>query len=304
MKDRPIKNVAASVRQRLLNVAQASRRPFQEVLQYYAMERFLYRLARSQHADRFVLKGALMFNAWRAPTSRPTKDIDLLGRMKNSTEALAAVVRDVCRQSVEAEGLVFDPDTVEGMAITEDADYEGVRVSFRGSLENARIAMQVDVGFGDVMFPSPELIEYPTILDHTAPKLLGYRRETAIAEKFEAMIKLGLLNSRMKDFYDIWILSRQFNFDGAALALAINKTFANRGTKVIAQPTAFSPAFATAPTKLTQWQAFLRKSRLKDAPNELKTVIDAITVFLSPPTAAIIDGRSFAQIWTAPGPWT
>lgn len=303
MKDRKITNIAASVRQRLLNVAKASGRPFQELLQYYAMERFLYRLAQSPHADRFVLKGALMFNAWRAPTSRPTKDIDLLGHMENSTAALATIIRDICRQAVEADGLVFDPGSVAAVVIKEDADYEGVRVTFRGSLENAHIAMQIDIGFGDVMYPGPEMTEYPTILDHAAPRLRGYARETAVAEKFEAMVKLGLLNSRMKDFYDIWLLSRQFDFDGAKLASAIEKTFAHRGTTATAQPTAFSPAFATDPTKILQWQAFLRRSRLSDAPTEFGAVVDAIAAFLAPPAAAAVSGQSFERVWRMPGPW-
>lgn len=303
MNNRRVTNVAASVRQRLQNVARSSGRPFQEVLQYYAMERVLYRLAQSPHADHFVLKGALMFNAWRSPTSRPTKDIDLLGHMENSTDALAAAMRDVCHQSVEADGLVFDPDSVEAVVIKEDADYEGVRVTFRGSLQNARIAMQVDIGFGDVMYPGPEMTEYPTILDHAAPRLRGYARETAVAEKFEAMVKLGLLNSRMKDFYDIWLLSRQFDFDGTKVASAIEKTFAHRGTTVTPQPTAFSLAFATDPTKTVQWQAFVRKSRLNDAPAELAVAVDAVALFLAPPATAVSDGQSFEQLWPAPGPW-
>jgi len=304
VKDRKIKNIAASVRQRLLNVAKASGRPFQELLQYYAMERFLYRLAQSPHADRFVLKGALMFNAWRAPTSRPTKDIDLLGHMENSTSVLAAAMRDVCDQAVEADGLVFDPESIAAAVIKEDAEYEGVRVTLRGSLENARIAMQIDVGFGDVMYPGPEVTEYPTILDHAAPRLRGYARETAVAEKFEAMVKLGLANSRMKDFYDIWLLSRQFDFDGAQLAWAIEKTFAHRATTVTPQPTAFSLAFATDPTKAMQWQAFVRKSRLNDAPAELAVAVDAVALFLTPPATAVRGGQSFEQLWHAPGPWT
>jgi hypothetical protein len=267
------------------------------------MERFLYRLAQSHHADRFVLKGALMFNAWGAPTTRPTKDIDLLGHVENNTSALAAVMRDVCGQTVEDDGLIFDPQSVAAVVIKEDADYEGVRVTFQGSLENARIAMQIDVGFGDVMYPGPEVTEYPTILDHAAPRLRGYARETAIAEKFEAMVKLGLLNSRMKDFYDVWLLSRQFDFDGASLASAIEKTFAHRGTTVTPQPTAFSTAFGNDPAKTVQWQAFVRKSRLPDAPAELAAVIDAVAEFLSPPATAASGGQPFAQHWRAPGPW-
>jgi len=210
-------------------------RPFQELLQYYAMERFLYRLSKSPHSARFVLKGALMLRVWDAPMARPTKDIDLLGRLENSLENLSTVVREVCAVDVEPDGLVFRPPTVKSERIREDADYQGVRIRFEGSLGTARIAMQLDVGIGDVMVPGPVDIVYPTLLDFPAPRLKGYPRETAIAEKFEAMIKLGTLNSRMKDFYDIWLLSRQFDFDGPTLAQAVTATFANRGTALKAE---------------------------------------------------------------------
>lgn len=303
MTDRNITNVAASVRQRLTNVARSTSRPFQEVFQYFAMERFLYRLSQSSHADRFVLKGALMFNAWRAPTSRPTKDIDLLGHMENGVDALAEVMRDVCRQSVADDGLTFDPDSVQGMLIKEDADYEGVRVTFRGNLENSRIPMQIDIGFGDVMFPGPENTDYPTILEYPPPRLRGYSRETAVAEKFEAMVKLGLLNSRMKDFFDIWLLSRQFDFDGAKLGTSIERTFSHRGTAIVAQPTALTTAFSEDAAKVAQWTAFVRKSRLSDAPQDLAIVVSAIAAFLGPPASAIAAGQAFTDSWSAPGGW-
>lgn len=303
MTERTIKNLPASIRQRLLQVAQASERPFQEVLQYYAMERFLYRLSVSTHADKFVLKGALMLTAWGVSATRPTRDIDLLGRLPNRVEDLADVIRDVCGQNVEPDALVFDADSVAGIIIKEDADYAGVRVTFRGSLQNMPLPMQIDVGFGDVVFPGAAMTDYPTILDQAAPQLRGYSRETAIAEKFEAMVKLGLLNSRMKDFYDIWLLSRQFAFDGSSLATAMEKTFAHRGTPVTIEPTAFSAAFATDASKVAQWRAFLRKSRLDNAPQDLASVTEAIALFLSLPAAAIRDGRPFSRVWPAAGPW-
>lgn len=303
MTERKIKNLPASIRQRLLQVAQASGRPFQEVLQYYAMERFLYRLSVSKHADKFVLKGALMLTAWGASATRPTRDIDLLGCLPNRAEGLVDVIRDVCGQDVEPDALVFDADSVAGIIIKEDADYAGVRVTFRGSLQNMPLPMQIDVGFGDVVFPGATMIDYPTILDQAAPQLRGYSRETTIAEKFEAMVKLGLLNSRLKDFYDIWLLSRQFAFDGASLATAIEKTFAHRGTPITPEPTAFSAAFAMDASKVAQWRAFIRKSRLDNAPQDLASVTEAIAAFLSLPAAAIRDGRALSQVWPAAGPW-
>ena len=193
------KNIAASVHQRLLNKARESDRPFNELLQYYAIERFLYRLAMSSHADRYILKGALMLTVWKSPVSRPTMDIDLLGKTGNSIEAIVSMVQEVCRLKVISDGIVFDPKSVRGERITEDADYEGVRVRFQGSLATAQVTIQLDIGFGDVVIPPAELTIYPTILDFPAPQMLAYSKESAIAEKFEAMVKLGVMNSRMKD---------------------------------------------------------------------------------------------------------
>jgi predicted nucleotidyltransferase component of viral defense system len=227
------RNTAASVRQRLLNRARSDQRPFNELLQYYAIERFLYRLSRSEHADRFILKGALMLQAWRSPELRPTMDIDFLGKTSNEEVSIAEKIRDILFTAVESDGLDFDPATIQTERITEDADYEGIRVLFRGVLDSARVNMQIDIGFGDVVYPGPEESDLPTLLDNPAPRLLCYSRESVIAEKFEAMVKLGELNSRMKDFYDIWLLSRQFNFAGNSLAEAIRLTFERRGTVVV-----------------------------------------------------------------------
>jgi hypothetical protein len=297
------KNLPASVRQRLTNKAKETNRPFQEVLQYFAMERFLYRLAQSRHADKFVLKGALMFTAWGAPASRPTKDIDLLARMDNAVEAVVAVMREVCGQAVDPDGLVFDVGSVAGEAIKEDADYSGVRVTFQVTLQNARVPMQIDTGFGDVVTPAATRTDYPALLEFAAPQLLGYPRETVVAEKFEAMTKLGLLNSRMKDFYDVWLLSRQYDFDGATLATAVQRTFANRKTAVAPSPTALTSAFGSDVSKRSQWQAFLRKTKLDGVPASLQAVIDELVPFLGPVAAAVESGSTFEQRWVAPGPW-
>jgi predicted nucleotidyltransferase component of viral defense system len=298
------KNLAASIRQRLTNVARETGRPFDELLQYYAMERFLYRLSRSTHADKFVLKGALMLAAWGVAETRPTRDIDLLGHLSNRVEDLVSVLREVCGQEVEPDAMVFDVASMKGFVIKEDADYEGVRVTFRGTLQNMRIPMQIDIGFGDIVFPAALVTAYPTILNHSAPMLRAYSRETVIAEKFEAMVKLGPLNSRMKDFYDIWLLARHFDFEGTTLAESIAKTFAHRGTTITADPTAFSDEFATDPTKNTQWRAFVRKSRLAHAPEEFPGTVESVTTFLKPLAVHASQGRSFSKLWRAPGPWT
>lgn len=296
-------DIAASVRQRLLNKARASGRPFNELLQYFAMERFLYRLSKSAHADKFVLKGALMFTVWQAPETRPTMDIDLLGITDNSMDAIAVIAQAICQQDVEPDGLVFDPGSIEVARIVEDADYAGVRVRLRGTLGVARIAMQLDIGFGDVVTPKPETVEYPAILDFPAPALRGYSRESAIAEKFEAMVKLDVLNSRVKDFFDIWLLSRQFDFDGPILARAVTNTFTTRGTVMPAIPVALTGAFGNEPAKQTQWQGFVRKSRLQTAPVSFAEVVEAISGFLGPVAVAIANGESFHGTWKATGSW-
>jgi hypothetical protein len=298
------KNIAASVRQRLLDKARESDRPFNELLQYFAMERFLYRLSKSPYANNFVLKGALMLTVWEAPLTRPTLDIDLLGRIDNRIETIVRVTREICRQEVEPDGLVFNIATIEAERIAEDADYEGIRVRFRGSLGTARIMMQLDIGFGDIVIPSPEPMNYPTLLDLPAPQLCGYSRESTIAEKFEAMVKLGILNSRMKDFFDIWLMSRLFDFDGVTLAEAILKTFSTRGTKIPAEPLALTDAFAKDTTKAAQWRGFLRRNRLSEAPKDLAEVIISIGVFLKPISERLAVGYVFNSIWKAPGPWS
>ncbi len=303
MTEWPLKNIAASVRQRLMNSAKASERPFQEVLQYFAMERFLYRLSQSRHAERFILKGALLFNLWGAPSSRPTRDIDLLGRLTNSVDAVVPVFRDVCQLGVEPDGLVFAVESIAGRAIKEDANCSGVRVTFQACLENARVPMQIDIGFGDTVVPDAAFADYPTILDHAQPRLRAYPKETVVAEKFEAMVKLGQLNSRLKDFFDLWLLARQFEFDGRLLSKAITRTFENRRTAISALPIALTAAFANDPIKQMQWKGFLRKSRLEIAPADFTVVIDALGHFLLPLAAVHATGQVFESNWRPPGPW-
>lgn len=203
-----------------------------------------------------------MIWAWSGAASRLTLDIDLLGRIDNSPELIAAAMKDTCRVEVEEDGMSFDAETVTAVRITEDADYEGVRVHLRGSLGNARVPLQIDIGFGDVIVPGPSKILYPVLLDFPRPELTGYSMESTIAEKFQAMVKLGALNSRMKDFYDIWMLSDSFNFKGELLAESIKKTFENRNTPVTTDPAVFKPSFVKDGNKKVQWQAFIKKANL------------------------------------------
>ena len=298
MKKRGTKNIGASVRQRLLNKARETGRPFSELLQYFAMERFLYRLSKSQFADKFVLKGALMLAAWNAPLLRPTMDIDLLGRIGNDIGAMAAIVKEICAGRDEPDdGLIFDATTVQGERIAEAAEYEGVRVRFRGTLDAARIQMQLDIGFGDVVVPEAALTTYPTILDLPAPHLLAYSKESAVAEKFEAMVKLGELNSRMKDFFDVWLLSRSFDFDGLRISEAIEKTFERRGTLLPkVDPIALTSKFSANPQKQAQWAGFIRRMRLGDVP-ALGEIVDQLRQFLIPAMRAAAAGEDWHAKW-------
>lgn len=297
------RDIPASVRGQLENLAKKSGRPLQELMQYFVMERFLFRLSRSEYADRFVLKGALMFTVWGSPQSRATRDIDLLARAENSVNAMSGMIKEVCRQTVESDGVEFLSDSVHAAIIKENAEYSGVRVTFVAMIQNARLPMQIDIGFGDVIYPTATMIDYPTMLDFEAPRLKGYPKETVIAEKFEAMVKLGQLNSRMKDFCDIHVLLRQFEFDGEILRLAIERTFANRGTVIDSEPFVFSPAFIADAGKQIQWTAFIRKSKLTGTANAFSDIVSEIGVFLSPVVQALAARRGFIAYWNAGGPW-
>jgi len=302
MTDREIKNLSASIYARLLNNSKKTNRPFNEVLQYYAIERFLYRLSESEYADKFILKGALMFLSWGAVLTRPTRDIDMLGRTKNDIENLVNIIRKVCRQKVEADGMEYFAPSVYGEKITENADYAGIRIIFDAKLDNAKVKMQIDVGFGDEVFPEISKITYPVIIELPAPVLKGYSMESVIAEKFESMMKLGMLNSRMKDFFDIWMLSLQFQFDGFVLSQAIHKTFDKRGTIISEEVTAFSKEFVEE--KIKQWKAFLRKSRLsKEVPDNFEEIIRVLKKFLLPAVKAVIDKKAFRSKWDVSGKW-
>ena len=295
-------NIAASVRQRLLNRARSDRRPFNELLQYYAMERFLHRLSLSDHAERFILKGALLLRVWDSPLQRPTMDIDLLGRTNNQAEAVEDLIREIIGVDVAADGLTFDPSTVWAERITADAEYEGLRVRFEGRLNTSRIHMQVDIGFGDAVFPEPVMAELPTVLGDQAPRLLCYSRESVIAEKVETMVRHGELNSRMKDFYDIWLLARHFDFEGETLAEAVRRTFERRGSTLSRNPVAFALPFAEA--KEAQWSAFLKRTRIEHAPSALRDIVAELEAFLGPVLAGLESGAGVGDgHWVAGRGW-
>jgi hypothetical protein len=300
---RNVKNFPASVHQQLLNKAKEISRPFNELLQHFAIERFIYRLSKSPHADRFILKGALMFSVWSGSASRPTMDIDLLGRIDNSLEVIVAAMKNACGLRLEADGMSFDAASVTAARITEDAEYEGVRVRIEGGLGNARVFLHVDIGFGDVIVPGPKKLVYPALLDFPPPELSGYTMESTIAEKFQAMVKLGVLNSRMKDFYDIWMLSKTFDFNGETLAEAVEKTFENRKTPIAAVPTVFEPSFTEDRDKKAQWLGFIKKAKLNNTPERFGEVVMDVKTFLEPLVTALAERQPFHATWNSPGPW-
>lgn len=223
------KNLAASVKAKLTNLSRERGEELQNLLMRFASERFLYRLSLSEHKEKFLLKGAALFAFWFNQPHRPTKDLDLLGSGENDISTLETIIREICTIDGE-DGLQFLVDSVEGRKIREEEVYQGVRLTFLAMLERARIPVQVDVGFGDAVTPKAKKETLPTILDLPAPKLKIYPKETVIAEKFEAMVKLGISNSRMKDFWDVRYLIKEFEFDGALLQKAIRATFASRQT--------------------------------------------------------------------------
>ena len=302
MTARPVRNLPASIHRRLLNRARETSRRFDDVLYYYAAERWLYRLSRSQHAGEFILKGALLLRAWDAPVFRPTRDIDLLARTSNDLDSIARIVAEICETVVEEDGLLFHADTVRTERIAEDADYHGVRACFQASLGKARIPMQVDMGFSDIIVPGPVGISYPTTLAQPAPHLASYSRESTIAEKFEAMVKLEELNSRMKDFFDIWALSSGFPFDGGVLAAAVSTTFSRRQTPLVPDPTCLRDTFGRNAIKMAQWSAFAGKLELGDKTTFVE-IVRKIRQFLAPIASALAEQRTFALYWAPGGPW-
>ncbi len=279
-----IKNIGASVRARLLNLARASGHSFDLVLTRFALERLLYRLSQSRYADRFVLKGAMLLMTWLGDPHRGTRDLDLLGFGDPSPETMLAIFREILGQDI-SDGVRFDTEALRVDRIREELEYGGLRLRTVASISGARIGVTIDIGFGDALEPGVELLDYPSMLNLPAPRLRAYARETVIAEKFQAMVALGRANSRMKDFYDVWILSRTFVFNDDRLARAIAATFARRGTPLPTEmPDALTPAFAADEQKQQQWRAFVED--VAHDPGSLTDVVSALAAFLMPHATA------------------
>ncbi len=302
---KPKKNVAASIRQRLLNLSRQRKEDFGLILTKYGLERILFRLSQSKYRDLFILKGALLFELWTEQRYRPTRDADFLATGDISPERFAKILKEICAQKVEDDGLHFEGKTVKAEAIREGADYAGLRVTFVGHLGEARIPIQIDIGFGDVVTPGPVETNYPALLDLPRPKLMAYPKESVIAEKFEAIVKLGMANSRMKDFHDVDSLASRFEFKGEVLVDAIRRTFEQRGTRLAADgtPVAIRAEFYTDENKIKQWNAFCSKNKLYVQQRELKQVIGEITAFLGPVATAIQRGEPFNAVWKPGHGW-
>lgn len=300
---RPPKNIAVSVRARLTGRARARRENAQLLMTRYVIERLLYRLSLSPHRDRFVLKGAMLFSLWAEAPYRATGDLDLLALGENAPDRLAAVFQEILTVRVEDDdGVVFRPETLRAAAARAEDEYAGVRLDFIAELAGARLPMHVDIGFGDAITPGALEIEYPSMLEQPAAHLRAYPPETVVAEKFQAMVELDMLNTRLKDFYDLWAIAGTFDFAGEILARAIESTFARRRTPLPHDmPAALTPAFADE--KQGQWAAFLRRTEIALAPEPLAAIQARIADLVMPPVLALGQGERFAARWRPGGPW-
>jgi predicted nucleotidyltransferase component of viral defense system len=299
------KNIVASIQGRLKNEAKQTGKPYSEVLQYYGMERFLYRLSRSKYVDKFVLKGGLLLYGWNVPLRRPTRDIDFRGYLDNSNKGILRAIKNVIAESVPDDGILFDETLIIVEQTQIGADYEGIRVKFTGYLGKARIPIQIDIGFSDVIASRIERVDYPTLLrDTKAPYLKAYPRESIVSEKFHAMIRHAELNSRLKDYYDIWLIAENFEFESKALKKAIEKTFAKRQTKIpVERPVALTIGFAES--NRDKWNRFAKKLELENKGIEdFVTVINRIWSFLEYPLQAAPSNKSRKQLhWSPPSGW-
>jgi len=302
MKERTLKNMAASVRSRLLNIARQNEKPFDQILFLYGQERFLFRLSLTPYKEKLVLKGGLLLVGLGFPQVRPTRDIDLLGLMNSDIEIVSGIIKEIGNKDID-DGLKFDLKELNYEIISPDSEYPGFRFKFIGYLGQAQIPMQIDVGFGDIVTPEINEIEFPSLLGVETPRVSAYSIESVVAEKFEAALDLADLNSRMKDFYDIWALSFSNEFDGKVLRKAIIATCSRRKTAIKTQAELFSSEFASRTDKQTQWGAFIRKGMFEQAPETFIYLMKEIRAFLFPLTESIEKNKSFNVSWTPCGTW-
>lgn len=302
MSVKEMKNVAASVLARLRNVSRSSGAPFQQVLQQYAIERFLYRISKSTHVQGVVLKGALLLKTIGIQGARPTMDIDMLCKGKADQTSLVALVKNCATLEVEPDGLTYIADSAVAEEIAKVSEYKGTRIRMDARIDNVRLKIQIDFGVGDIMVPGPRMIEYPVLLDSDTIRLLAYPVESAIAEKLQAMAALGNANSRMKDFYDVWIYSNHLDFNTDTLLKAIDATFKNRETPVPAKEfEALSRRFAEQ--HRVQWNAFVKKIGEHDLTDAFVKVVEKIETFATPLLRSLAHDETLSQQWKAGIGW-
>jgi len=296
-----LKDIPASIQARLKNRARQTGEEFQSLLTRFALERLLFRLSVSKHRDSFVLKGAFLFLAWGESVDRPTRDLDLLAEGAPDIERLERIFGELCEHEVVPDGVIFLANTVHGRMIREQAPYDGIRIRLEARLGNARLPLQVDVGFGDAVVPPPKDIEFPVLLDFPIPQLKGYQPDTVVAEKSEAMVALGLANSRLKDYFDLWRLASTRDFHGPVLALAIQAAFERRRTVI---PDGL-------PAGLTddyyerwgaQWLGVMNRFGVDDPPS-LQKVLELLRRFLLPVFESLAVGRGLKHTWSPPVGW-
>jgi hypothetical protein len=299
-----LKNVATSVRVRLTDRARERGENVQLVLTRFAIERLIFRLAESPHRETFVLKGAMLFSLWAPVPYRGTGDLDLLGQGDPAPKRMAQIFKDLCHLSVPEDGLTFDSDSVKTEAARAEDEYSGVRVTLIATLANARLPIQVDIGFGDAVTPAPQEVIYPSLLDFPEPRLRAYPPETVVAEKLEALVALGMGNSRMKDFFDLWAIANTFAFQGSTLAEAVAATFARRRTPwPEVAPIALTDAFAGDAAKQAQWAGFLRRTAISLAPKPFPELLAFVREFVEPLLRADAAAELAGATWPPGGPW-
>ncbi|MBN2723151.1 MAG: nucleotidyl transferase AbiEii/AbiGii toxin family protein [Deltaproteobacteria bacterium] len=305
MKKKPLKEISTSVRAKLLNISRSTGRDFQELAARYTVERFLARMTISNHRDRFVLKGAMLYIPWKLDDKRTTKDLDLLGLGSSDMENIKKVFKEICETHIEDDGLIFNIESIEVLQIREKSIYEGVRILMDVYLEKMSIRLQVDVGFGDPIIPAPQPTEFPALFAEHGPVIRAYSPETVIAEKFNAMIVLGMANSRMKDYYDIWMLSKSFNIEANVLRLAIKQTFNKRQTAFPdAEPIALSDEFFQNESKQNQWKGFIRRQKRINSAPDLREIVKSLRIFLLPIVIQLDSESVTINTWTPENGWS
>jgi predicted nucleotidyltransferase component of viral defense system len=304
MKKRPVTNVAASVRARLSTVQSQTGRDYQGLMIQYALERLLYRLSVSRFRDRFIVKGAMLFTIWNGSPHRMTRDLDLLGFGDPSIQELENIFKELADFPVDDDGIFFDSNTIRGADIRAEARYTGVRIEMIAKLDSARLALQIDIGFGDDFQDRPDDVSLPSLLDMEAPLLRAYRRETVLAEKLEAVVQLGLQNSRLKDYFDFWFLGQNFRFEGSELTSSITATFTRRMTILpLEMPRGLTESYWSDPARIAAWNGFWNKTGIVTDKPDLETVVRFVADFLGPPLLAAGRNKTLKLTWPTGGPW-